>query len=151
MELDFTPPSNYFYMRRLQAIQIAADAYTKIAGIDVMSKTWTLKNIMGLTDNEVLEQYRMRKLEAAHEYEIAQITSAGPNWKAAALMQSVGSEAAGGNGGGDAGGMDLGGGDAGGGDGLGLDGGFGSEDFGETMDNADSAMEDNPGGGMEAL
>ena len=85
-ELEFVPPSNYFYMRRLQAIQIAGDAYAKIAGIDVMSKTWTLKNIMGLTDNEILDQYRMRKLEAAHEYEIAQITSAGPNWKMAVLI-----------------------------------------------------------------
>lgn len=147
MELEFVPPSNYFYMRRLQAIQIAADAYTKIASIDVMSKTWTLKNIMGLTDNEVLEQYRMRKLEAAHEYEIAQITNAGPNWKMAALMQQSGAGAEGGaEGGGDLGGGDIGGGmDFGGGD---LGGDLGSGDT--PADGAAEVIDENPGAG-EAL
>ena len=150
-ELEFVPPSNYFYMRRLQAIQIAGDAYAKIAGIDVMSKTWTLKNIMGLTDNEILDQYRMRKLEAAHEYEIAQITSAGPNWKMAVLMQQSGvgdgASGAGASGGDMGGGMDLG---NGGGDiDFGTD--VGNEEFDDTIAAADDALEDNPGGGMEAL
>jgi uncharacterized membrane protein YgcG len=135
-------------MRKLQGIQIAGDAYAKIAGIDVISKTWTLKNVMGLSDNEILEQYRMRKLEAAHEYEIAQITNAGPNWKTVTLMQQAGIGA---EGGADAGGgMDMGGGmDFGGGD-LG-----GGGDMGGGMDAAaDGAMdtlESNPGGGMEEL
>ena len=142
-ELEFVPPSNYFYMRRLQAIQIAGDAYSKIAGIDVMSKTWTLKNIMGLTDNEILDQYRMRKLEAAHEYEIAQITSAGPNWKMAVLMQQSGAEAGGDMGGG----MDLGGGDMGGG----MGGDMGGGDLGGDIGAAEEVLDDTPGGGMEAL
>ena len=145
-ELEFVPPSNYFYMRRLQAIQIAGDAYSKIAGIDVMSKTWTLKNIMGLTDNEILDQYRMRKLEAAHEYEIAQITSAGPNWKMAVLMQQSGAEGAG-----DAG--DMGGGDLGGDLGGGMDFGGGDTggDLGGDIGGAEETLDENPGGGMEAL
>ena len=147
-ELEFVPPTNYFYMRKLQGIQIAGDAYAKIAGIDVISKTWTLKNVMGLTDNEILEQYRMRKLEAAHEYEIAQITNAGPNWKTITLMQQagVGAEGDGGDmsGGMDmGGGMDLGGGDLGGGDmGGGMD---------AAADGAVEALDSNPGGDMEAL
>lgn len=109
MQLEFVPPTNYFYMRRLQAIQLAGDAYTKIAGIDVISKCWTLKNVMGLSDEDILEQYRMRKIEAAHEYEIAQITNAGPNWKTVTLMQQAGAQegAAGGDMG--MGGMDGGG------------------------------------------
>lgn len=146
-ELEFVPPTNYFYMRKLQGIQIAGDAYAKIAGIDVISKTWTLKNVMGLSDNEILEQYRMRKLEAAHEYEIAQITNAGPNWKTVTLMQQAGVGAEGGDAGGGmdmGGGMDLGGGmDMGGGDmGGGMD---------ATADGAVEALDSNPGGDMEAL
>lgn len=141
MELEFVPPTNYFQMRKLQGMQIAGDAYQKIAGIDVISKTWTLKNVMGLTDNEILEQYRMRKLEAAHEYEIAQITAAGPNWKSAVLMQQLGAPEGGAEGGemeaGGAGDMDLGGGMEGG-----VDLGGGDE-----ME----MPEDNPGGGMEDL
>ncbi len=149
-ELEFVPPTNYFYMRKLQGIQIAGDAYAKIAGIDVISKTWTLKNVMGLTDNEILEQYRMRKLEAAHEYEIAQITNAGPNWKTVTLMQQAGVGADGGAG--DAGGgMDMGGGmDLGGGDlsGGGMDMGGGMD---ASADGAVEALDSNPGGDMEAL
>lgn len=146
-ELEFVPPSNYFYMRRLQAIQIAGDAYSKIAGIDVMSKTWTLKNIMGLTDNEILDQYRMRKLEAAHEYEIAQITSAGPNWKMAVLMQQSGAEGAGV--GGDTGGGDMGS-DLGGGIDFGGGGDMGG-DLGSDIGGAEETLDENPGGGMEAI
>ena len=146
MELEFVPPTNYFQMRRLQAIQIAGDAYSKIAGIDVISKTWTLKNIMGLTDEEILEQYRMRKLEAAHEYEIAQITNAGPNWKTVTLMQQagVGAEGSGDMGGG---GLDLGG-DMGG-DMGGMSEGPEPMDFGNPAADADAAsavLDENPGG-----
>lgn len=131
MDLEFVPPTNYFYMRRLQGIQIAGDAYNKIAGIDVISKTWTLKNVMGLTDDEILQQYRMRKLEAAHEFEIAQITNAGPNWKAVTLMQQAGVGEGGGDMGGDmGGGMDL------------------SGDMGGDMDFGGDAGVD-MGGGME--
>ena len=145
MELEFVPPTNYFHMRRLQAIQIAGDAYSKIAGIDVISKTWTLKNIMGLTDEEILEQYRMRKLEAAHEYEIAQITNAGPNWKTVTLMQQAGIEP---GGGGDSGGLDLGG-DMGGDMSGDMSGGPEPMDFGDPGADADAAsavLDENPGG-----
>jgi hypothetical protein len=148
MELEFVPPSNYFHMRQLQAIQIAGDAYSKIAGIDSISKTWALKNVMGLTDNEILQQYRLRKLEAAQEYEIAQIQNAGPNWKSVVLMQQAG---LGGEGGAapDGGGLDLGGGDMGGdiGGDIGADAGA---DMPE-MDAAVDTVEENPGGDMEAL
>lgn len=147
-ELEFVPPTNYFYMRRLQGIQIAGDAYAKIAGIDVISKTWTLKNVMGLSDNEILEQYRMRKLEAAHEYEIGQITSAGPNWKTVTLMQQAG---VGGEGAADTG---MGGADMPAGD-LGADtdmsSGADTDTGGDAADAAIDTVDENPGGGMEAL
>jgi hypothetical protein len=100
---------------------------------------------MGLTDNEILEQYRMRKLEAAHEYEIAQITNAGPNWKTVTLMQQAGVGAEGGDAGG---GMDMGG-------GMDLGGDMGGADMGGGMDaaadGAVEALDSNPGGDMEAL
>jgi hypothetical protein len=144
MELEFVPPTNYFYMRRLQGIQIAGDAYAKIAGIDVISKTWTLKNVMGLSDDEILQQYRMRKLEAAHEYEIAQITAAGPNWKTVTLMQQAG---AGEEAGGELGGI---GGDMGSDMGGGMDFGGGDE-MAAAADTAEETLDENPGGDMEAL
>ena len=151
MDLEFVPPSNYFYMRRLQAIQIAGDAYSKIGSIDAISKTWALKNVMGLSDNEILQQYRLRKLEAAQEFEIAQITASGPNWKSVMLMQQAGladnAEA-----GGDMGG-DFGGGDMGGGIGGDFSGGDMAPEGGEVgeLDAAEETLDENPGGNMEEL
>lgn len=151
IDIEFVPPSNYFMMRQLQGIQIAGDAYAKIGSLDSISKTWSLKNIMGLTDHEILMQYRLRKLEAAHEYEIAQIANAGPNWKSVMLMQQAGVGEGADTGGGDmGGGMDFGGGDFSGGD-------FGDEDFGgdEASEIADAAegaaetLDENPGTDFE--
>lgn len=149
MELEFVPPSNYFHMRQLQAIQIAGDAYSKIAGIDSISKTWALKNVMGLTDNEILQQYRLRKLEAAQEYEIGQIQNAGPNWKSVVLMQQAGIGGEAGGAAPDGGGLDMSSGDMGGdiGGDIGADAGA---DMPE-MDAAVDTVEENPGGDMEAL
>lgn len=130
MEIEFVPPTNYFQMRKLQGIQIAGDAYAKIAGIDVISKCWALKHIMGLSDEDILEQYRMRKIEAAHEYEIGQIMNAGPGWKNVMLMQQGGAPE--GGAGGPGAGMDMGGSmDLGGGDmDMGGDMDFGGGDTG---------------------
>jgi hypothetical protein len=134
----------------LQAIQIAGDAYSKIAGIDSVSKTWALKNIMGLSDNEILQQYRLRKLEAAQEFEIAQITASGPNWKSVMLMQQagLGDGAAAGDAGG---GMDMGGDMSGdmGGDFAPMDAG----DIGgaDDLSTAEDTLDENPGGNMEEL
>jgi hypothetical protein len=84
----------------------------------------------------------MRKLEAAHEYEIAQITNAGPNWKAAILMQQTGASE-----GGEDGGMPDMGGDIGGDlGGEPMDLGSGEEEM-----SPEEVMDENPGGGMEAI
>ena len=79
---------------------------------------------MGLSDEDILEQYRMRKIEAAHEYEIGQIVNAGPGWKNVMLMQQGGAPE--GGAGGPGGGMDFGG----GGMDMGGDMDFGSGDMG---------------------
>lgn len=141
MNVEFYPPQNYFKMRGLQRIQIEADAFGKLAGIDVFSKTYLLKRIMNWNDNDILSSYKMRKLEAAQEWEIQQILNGGPNWKQMVLAQM----SAGGVGeteGGDMGGMDMGG-DMGA-DMGGMDMGGGEDigaEAGETMDMGGDEMQ----------
>ena len=147
MNVEFYPPQNYFKMRGLQRIQIEADAFGKLAGIDVFSKTYLLKRIMNWNDNDILNSYKMRKLEAAQEWEIQQILNGGPNWKQMVLAQmSAGGlgEAEGGDMGGDMSGMDMDMGGDMGGDMSGMDMG-GEEDIGaaagEAMDMGGDEMQ----------
>ena len=143
MDIEFYPPQNYFKMRGLQRIQIEADAFGKLAGIDTISKTYLMKRIFGWGPEEILESYKMRKLEAAEEWEIQQILNGGPNWKEMVLAQmSAGGGAEGGGdmdmagGDMDMGGMDMGGMDMGGGD-MDMGGGdmdMGGMDAGDTME-----------------
>ena len=146
MNVEFYPPQNYFKMRGLQRIQIEADAFGKLAGIDVFSKTYLLKRIMNWNDNDILNSYKMRKLEAAQEWEIQQILNGGPNWKQMVLaqMSAGGVEGAeGGDMGGDMGGMDMdmggdmgadmGGMDMGGGEDIGAEAGGAMDMGGDEM------------------
>ena len=147
MNVEFYPPQNYFKMRGLQRIQIEADAFGKLAGIDVFSKTYLLKRIMNWNDNDILNSYKMRKLEAAQEWEIQQILNGGPNWKQMVLAQMSAGGVEGGEGGdmgGDMGGMDMDMGGELGGDMSGMDMGGGEDigaEAGEAMDMGGDEMQ----------
>lgn len=147
MNVEFYPPQNYFKMRGLQRIQIEADAFGKLAGIDVFSKTYLLKRIMNWNDNDILNSYKMRKLEAAQEWEIQQILNGGPNWKQMVLAQmSAGGvgETEGGDMGADMNGMDMDMGGDMGADMGGMDMGSGEDigaEAGEAMDMGGDEMQ----------
>lgn len=144
IDIEFEPPSNYYKHRKLQSIQIAGSAFGSLASNEVLSKSYLMKHVMGMHESDIAAQYELRKKEAMHEFEIAQIQAAGPNWKIA--MLPGGQEAAeGGAGGmgdmGGGGGFDLGG-DLGGGE-------LGEEELGEIAADGAEAMEatdSNPGG-----
>lgn len=118
MDITFVPPSHYFEMRKVQGIQIKANAFNTIAQIDGISRSWALKRVWGLSNAEIKQNIRLRKIDKIHDWEIAQIEAAGPFWEANTIKELSG--AAGGEGGGDMGG-DMGGGDFG-------------DDFGGGMD-----------------
>lgn len=112
IDIEFEPPSNYYKHRKLQSIQIAGSAFGALASNEVLSKSYLMKHVMGMSESDIVAQYELRKKEAMHEYEIAQIQAAGPNWKMALLTGGEGAEGGGGDmgGGGMGGGFDMGGG-----------------------------------------
>lgn len=116
MDISFVPPSHYFEMKKVQAIQIKAGAYSTIAQIDGISRSWALKRVWGLTNAEIKQNIRLRKIDAIHDWEIEQINAAGPFWESNTLKSlgeddGEGSEVGGfgGGPGGDFGGPDFGG------------------------------------------
>ena len=147
MDISFVPPSHYFEMRKVQGIKVKAEAYNTIANIDGISRSWALKRVWGLTNAEIKQNIRLRKIDTIHDWEIEQIKAAGPFWEANTLKELNAAEMEE-QGGGDMGGGDFGGDDFGGGD---IDGGFeGGDDFGGDEMAMDSGEMEETSADMDA-
>lgn len=88
MEVKFNVPNSYYVMRRTQNIQLAADAFNKVAASDFISKYWAMKRVMGFTNDEILTNIRLRRKEAEQEWIVDKIRSDGPDWKKKYLQQN---------------------------------------------------------------
>lgn len=154
IDIEFNPPHAYYEMRRLQEWQTRFAAFSEATNNDLMSKTLMMKRLLKWTNEEIRDNLKLRKLEAAHEWEVSQISSNGPLWKQQALqevvqnqMENAGASA----GGGEGGGGDFGGGDFGddfGDEGGAADIGFSDDDMSDMGDSAGEAL-DSMGGPME--
>ena len=145
IDIEFNPPHAYYEMRKLQVWQQRFAAFSEATSNDLMSKTLMMKRLLKWTNEEIRDNLKLRKLEAAHEWEVSQISSNGPLWKQQALqevvenqMENVGASA-------DVGGGDFGGGDFGGDD-FGDDGGapdmgFSDDDMSDMGDSAGDALD----------
>ena len=142
IDVEFNPPLAYFEMRKMQIWQQRYSAFSDACSNEMLSKTLLMKNLLKWTNEEIMENIKLRKLEAAHEWELAQIQNAGPMWKQEALAEVTGELGGGGDDmmggpgggpGGDFGGP--GGGDMGGFD----DAGFSDDDIGDMESAADDA------------
>ena len=80
IDLTFNPPSHYFMMRKAQEIKIKSEAFNQAISTNCISLTYAMKKYLGMSDDEILNQYEFRKIEAAQEWNIDQIKSNGPNW-----------------------------------------------------------------------
>lgn len=138
IEVEFNPPHAYYEMRRMQEWQQKFNSFTEATSNDMMSKTLMMKRILKWTNDEIRENLKLRKLEAAHEWELAQIQNLGPMWKQATMQEVMDAGAEVGGGGG------MGGPHGGGGGGLHDmpdfdDAGFSDDDMGDMADSADAA------------
>lgn len=145
IDIEFNPPHAYYEMRKLQVWQQRFAAFSEATSNDLMSKTLMMKRLLKWTNEEIRDNLKLRKLEAAHEWEVSQISSNGPLWKQQALqevvenqMENVGASA--GGGGGDFGGGDFGGDDFGD-DGGAPDMGFSDDDMSDMGDSAGDALD----------
>lgn len=158
IDVVFNPPHAYFEMRKLQVWKERYATFSESTSNDFLSKSLLMKRILGWTNEEIVENLKLRKKEAAHEWEMAQIQESGPLWKQQAVQAAAAAvaEAGGGSSGGGGGGGDFGGGFDEGGFGGGGDfevsgpGDFGvdSDETAEINDSANNAA-DVLGGGSE--
>jgi len=100
--LEFTPPTNFYELREFQKLEIKANAFNNMTQNESISKTYAQRRYLKWSDKEVLVNREFLRKDKEFEWELAQIISAGPNWKkAAAAGQGVEGQpmAAGGGGG----------------------------------------------------
>ena len=148
-EIKFCPPSNYYELRRKQAIQLDAQAFSAIVGNEGISRSWAMKRVWGLTNAEIKQNQRLLMIDAINDWKVEQAKTNGPFWETAAAIAMAQGEMGEGGGdiGGDMGGMD----DFGGGD-MGMD--MEGDDFGGGDDFSDDeldSMENDLDGAEEVL
>ena len=138
-EIKFCPPSNYYELRRKQAIQLDAQAFNAIVGNECISKSWAMKRVWGLTNAEIKQNQRLLMIDAINQWKVEQAKANGPYWETAAAMAMANGGAEGGD---DMGG-DMGG-DLGGDMGMDMGGdmGMGGDDMGFSDDDLDSMESD---------
>lgn len=143
-EIKFCPPSNYYELRRKQAIQLDAQAFNAIVSNEGISRSWAMKRVWGLTNAEIKQNQRLLMIDAINDWKVEQAKANGPFWETAAAMAMAQGEMGEGGEGGMGGMDDFGGGDMSmdmGGDMGGMDE-FGSEDESFSDDELDTMEND---------
>ena len=79
--LDFTPPTNFYELREFQKLEIKANAFNNMVQNESISKTYAQRKYLKWSDKEVVLNREFLKKDKEFEWELAQITTAGPNWK----------------------------------------------------------------------
>jgi len=134
LEVRFNEPSNFFALREQQKFNMKVENYNQLAADDAWSKLYLQKWLMGLTDQEILQNYAMSKISAAQKWEIDQISQNGPDWRSQLSQEkaadAIGEMGMGGN-------MDMGG------------GGETLPDFGGQLENDAGSETDLPEAGGE--
>tara|TARA_R100001079_G_scaffold107194_1_gene76002 strand:+ start:23942 stop:25756 length:1815 start_codon:yes stop_codon:yes gene_type:complete len=119
IEIDFNVPTNFYELRENQRLELKSNNYNNLASNEFVSATYAQKKYLGWRDKDILANREFLRKDAELQWEISQITAAGPAWKEQALAgelaegeAAVGGEGAGVGGGGSGGIPEFGGGPA---------------------------------------
>jgi hypothetical protein len=94
IEIEFTPPTNFFEMREVQKLEIKANAFNLMTQNESISKTYAQKKYLKWTDVEVLANKEFLRKDKEFEWELGQIQANGPNWKTGTAPAPEGAEPA---------------------------------------------------------
>jgi hypothetical protein len=80
-DIKFVPPTNFFEMREAQKLEIKYNAFNNMVQNESVSKTYAQKKYLKWNDQEILANRAFLKKDKELEFELAQITANGPNWR----------------------------------------------------------------------
>ena len=80
-DLEFTPPSNFFALRQQNLFELKQKNFAAMAQVEGVSKTFCQRHYLDMSDERISENQEWLRKDAALNWELAQITNAGPNWR----------------------------------------------------------------------
>lgn len=89
LEVQFNVPTNFYEMRENQRLELKSNNYTTLAGNDFISATYAQKKYLGWKDRDVLANREFMRKDKELQWELAQIEANGPNWKEAAIANTL--------------------------------------------------------------
>lgn len=90
LNVIFNPPSNFYDLRNNQKLEMKVNTFNNMISTQKISSSVAMKKILGWTDQDILANVEFMRLEAGHQYELAQIAANGPQWKEQLLAQAEG-------------------------------------------------------------
>jgi len=81
-DLTFTPPRNYFELRRQQIMDLKLNNFTNVTSNESISQGYGQKEWLGWTDEMVKANRQWLRKDAALQFELDQIRQGGSDWAA---------------------------------------------------------------------
>ena len=94
--IKMNPPSNFYELRESQKLELKVNNFNSLGQNPTISPTYMQKRLLGWNDIEIKANREFLRKDKEFAWELAQIESAGPGWKAAQTQaQNASSEAEG--------------------------------------------------------
>jgi len=81
-DLTFTPPRNYFELRRQQIMDLKLNNFTNVTSNESISQGFGQKEYLGWTDEQIKANREWLRKDAALQFELDQIRGGGADWAA---------------------------------------------------------------------
>jgi len=81
LNLDFTPPSNYFAIRQQQLQELKQKNFSDMSQNEGISNIFAQRHYLNWSDAKISENMEWQRKEASFKWELGQIANAGPNWR----------------------------------------------------------------------
>ena len=81
-DLTFTPPLNYFELRKQQIMDLKLNNFTNVTAAESISQGYGQKEYLGWTDEQIKANREWLRKDAALQFELDQIRGGGADWAA---------------------------------------------------------------------
>jgi len=81
-DLEFTPPRNYFELRKQQIMDLKLNNFSNITANESISQGYGQKEYLGWTDEQIKANREWLRKDAALQFELDQIRGGGADWAA---------------------------------------------------------------------
>ena len=83
-DLEFTPPRNYYELRKQQVLDLKLNNFNTVTQNESISKGYAQKMFLGWNDEQIKANREWLRKDASLQHEISQIQEGGDNWQAGA-------------------------------------------------------------------